>query len=422
MQLSKLSSGLRVASEHIPHVQTVTIGVWIRCGTFCEQQDEMGLSHFLEHMFFKGTQSRNAREIVEAFDDVGGELNAYTAKEYTCFFAKVMDEHLPLAVEVLSDMLTRPLFAENDVAREKQIVLEEISLYEDAPDEIIHDKLADTIWPHHPLGRPILGTRESIQAISVESLWKFYANHYCPGNIVIAACGHVSHEELVRLVEADFTLDIKDASTTDTTSDLPYSERMTIIERPIEQLHLCVGFPGLSWRDKDIYAMNIMNNIFGAGMSSRIFQGIREELGLAYSIYSYNASFVSAGYFAVYAGLSARNAVSLLTTVGRELKAMKDTPVREAEILRARQQVKGALVMGLESTANRMSRMGRGLLLIGRVMETSEILSRIEAVTLEDIQSLARKVFALEQSTVCVLGPTSDLPDLGQVLREHARA
>ncbi|MBT9155788.1 MAG: putative zinc protease [Firmicutes bacterium] len=419
MQVTKLDSGLRVASEHIPHVQTVTIGFWVRCGTFAESSDEMGLSHFLEHMFFKGTQSRSARDIVEAFDDVGGELNAYTAKEYTCFFAKVMDEHLPLAVEVLSDMLTRPLFAEEDLEREKQIVLEEISLYEDAPDELIHDKLADAIWPHHPLGRPILGTRESITSITPHSLRQFYAKHYCPENVVIAACGHLSHEELVRLVEASCSLGSQGVCVSDFADNLPYSERISVIERPIEQLHLCLGFPGLSWRDKDIYAMNIMNNIFGAGMSSRIFQGIREELGLAYSIYSYSASFVSAGYFAVYAGLSARNTATLLKTVGRELLAMKNAPVSAVEISRARQQVKGALVMGLESTANRMSRMGRGLLLIGRVMDTAEILERIEAVTLEDVQSLAKRVFALDQLTVCALGPTAMLPNLVEALRDN---
>jgi predicted Zn-dependent peptidase len=417
MQVTKLDSGLRIASEHIPHVQTVTIGFWVRCGTFAESTEETGMSHFLEHMFFKGTQSRSARDIVEAFDDVGGELNAYTAKEYTCFYAKVMDEHLPLAVEVLSDMLSRPLFSAADLEREKQIVLEEISLYEDAPDELIHDKLAGTIWPHHPLGRPILGSRESISAITVETCREFYAKHYCPENIVVAACGYVDHDALVRLVESHFYLASQGVGVGETTENLPYSERISIIERPIEQLHLCLGFPGVAWSDKHIYTMNIMNNIFGAGMSSRIFQGIREERGLAYSIYSYSASFVSAGYFAVYAGLSARNTTTLLKTIGRELTAMKNAPVSEAEISRARQQVKGALVMGLESTANRMSRMGRGLLLIGRVQDTGEILARIGAVTLEDVQSLAKRVFALDQLTLCALGPTAELPNLAEVLR-----
>ncbi len=417
MQLTKLNSGLRVASEHIPHVQTVTIGFWVRCGTFVESHLEMGLSHFLEHMFFKGTESRSARDIVEALDDVGGELNAYTAKEYTCFFAKVMDEHLPLAVDVLSDMLTRPLFAEADLEREKQIILEEISLYEDAPDELIHDKLADAIWPHHPLGRPILGSRESIANITAHTLRQFYAKHYCAENVVVAACGNVNHDQLVRLLETNLTLSSQGVRVTDAADVPPYHERISIIERPIEQLHLCLGFPGLSWRDKDIYTMNIMNNIFGAGMSSRIFQGIREELGLAYSIYSYSASFVSAGYFAVYAGLSARNTGTLMKTVGRELLAMKNTPVSDAEICRARQQVKGALVMGQESTANRMSRMGRGLLLLGRVMDITEISGRIAEVTLEDVQSLARRVFALDQLTVCALGPTAELPNLTAALR-----
>lgn len=417
MQLTKFPSGLRIVSEHIPHVQTVTIGFWVKCGTYCEQESEQGLSHFLEHMFFKGSRKRSARGIVEAFDDVGGELNAYTTKEYTCFYAKVIDEHLALAIDVLADMLAQPLFAEGDVEREKQIVLEEISLYEDAPDEIIHDKLADTIWPHHPLGRPILGTRESINGITHDNLWSFYRRYYVPENIVISAAGNVKHEDLVKIIEDSFSLQAGAVCAVEEVQDLPYSEKLNIIERPIEQLHLCIGFPGLSWRDKDIYTMNIMNNILGAGMSSRLFQGIREDLGLAYSIYSYSASFISAGYYAIYAGLSTRNAEVLVQTIGKELASMRSTEVTEAEINRARQQVKGALVMGLESTANRMSRMGRGFLLVGKVLETSEILSRIEAVTVEDIKSLAQKIFCMEQSTICALGPTTDLPDLPGILR-----
>lgn len=417
MQLTKLPSGLRIVSEHIPHVQTVTIGFWVKCGTYCEQDNEQGLSHFLEHMFFKGSKKRSARAIVEAFDDVGGEVNAYTTKEYTCFYAKVIDEHLALAVDVLADMLAQPLFAEADVEREKQIVLEEISLYEDAPDEIIHDKLADTIWPHHPLGRPILGTRESITGITHHTLWSFYRCHYVPESIVISAAGNVQHDLLVKMIEDSFPLQAGETCAIEENTNFPYSEKVNIIERPIEQLHLCIGFPGLSWRDKDIYAMNMMNNILGAGMSSRLFQGIREDLGLAYNIYCYSASFVSAGYFAIYAGLSTRNAELLVQTVGKELASMRASVVTEAEINRARQQVKGSLVMGLESTANRMSRMGRGFLLVGKVLDTAEILGRIEAVTVDDIRALAQRVFSMEQSTICALGPTADLPDLPGILR-----
>ena len=417
MKITKLSSGLTVASEHIPHVRTVTIGFWVKCGTFCEAESERGLSHFLEHMFFKGSRSRTARDIVEAFDDVGGELNAYTTKEYTCFYAKVIDEHLPIAVDVLADMLSHPLLSDSDVEREKQIVLEEIALYEDTPDELIHDYIASTVWPEHPLGLPILGTRESINAIDHKIVESFYKRHYIPQSIVVAAAGNVDHDKLMELVERHLTLECRDSCAIPVMPEVVYAERINIVERATEQLHLCLGFPGLSFRDSNIYTLNMLNNIFGAGMSSRLFQGVREELGLAYSIYSYSASFSSAGYYAIYAGLSTKNAETLLSTVAKEAARMRTELVTPAELNRAKQQVKGGLVMGLESTANRMSRMGRGLLLLGKVTDAEEIVRKIESVTAEQVQQLAGTILEPNHASLCALGPPADLPKLGPILR-----
>lgn len=417
MQLTKLSSGLTIASEHIPHVRTVTIGFWVRCGTFCESENEQGLSHFLEHMFFKGTMNRTARDIVEALDDVGGELNAYTTKEYTCFYAKVIDEHLPIAISVIADMLSKPLFSDADIEREKQIVLEEISLYEDTPDEIIHDLMASTIWPDHPLGRAILGTRDSIGSINRTNLLLFFEKHYVPAGIVIAAAGNVQHDSLLRLLDEHLTLGSRPLCEVPEAPQPIYLDRFSLFDRATEQLHLSVGFPGLSFRDDNIYSLNVLNNIFGAGMSSRLFQRVREELGLAYSIYSYSAAFASTGYFSIYAGLSAKNAELLVATIGEEITRISHELVTPEELNRAKQQVKGALIMGLESTANRTSRMGRGLLLLGKATDPEEVIERIESVTAEDVKALAQNIFQPSKVSLCALGPTRELPDLAVTLR-----
>ena len=414
MEHSTLSSGLQVVTEHIPHVRTVALGFWVRCGTYGEQDREAGMSHFLEHMFFKGTENRTAREIVEAFDDVGGELNAYTTKEYTCFYAKVIDENLPLAVEVIMDMLCRPKMSPSDLEKEKQVVLEEISMCEDVPDELIHDCLAATIWPEHPLGKPILGTRTSIAGITREGLSDYYRRHYFPQNIVVAAAGNFLHKDLVNLLEEHASYLNPNAPLANWPQvELPYAERVNAIERPTEQLHMCLGFPGLSWKSDSIYTLNVLNNIFGGGMSSRLFQEVREERGLAYSIYSYSASFVPAGYFSIYAGLSAERFPLVISTVSEEISKLKSSLVSPAELARAKQQVKGALVIGLESTANRMSRMGRSLLLMGRVNDIDEIVSKIEAVTAEDVAHLANTMLQGQRATLCVLGPTGQLGDIG---------
>ncbi|MBS3872681.1 MAG: insulinase family protein [Firmicutes bacterium] len=416
MEISKNKAGIVVASEHIPHVDTVALGFWVRCGTLYEGESEQGLSHFLEHLFFKGSQERSARDIVEAIDNVGGELNAYTTKEYTCFYVKVLKEHLGLAVDVLSNMLSAPKLSVSDVEKEKQIVLEEIALYEDTPDELIHDYLATTIWPHHPLGLPILGNKESIMALNREKCWDFYRRHYQPRNIVITAAGNLLHQQLVELVEEKLKLDGEQGGDASPATATAYSERSCFVDKPTEQLHICLGFPGLAWQHEDIYTLSMLNNILGAGMSSRLFQLVREEMGLAYNIYSYSASFVENGYYGIYAGLSPRNAEQLVTAIGGELKAMKNGLVSAAELARAREQVKGAIVMGLESTANRMSRMGRGLLLVGEVTPTLEIVNKIEAVTPDDIQRLAERLLKMGSSTICALGPTKDLPDLSATL------
>lgn len=409
MRQTTLPSGIQIISEHIPHVRTVSLGIWVKAGTFSEHQTEEGLSHFLEHMFFKGTQSRSARQIVEAFDNVGGELNAYTTKEYTCFYSKVIDEHMPLAVEVILDMLCRPLLSSEDIEKEKQVVLEEIAMYEDSPDEIIHDYLAQTIWPSHPLGRPVIGNRDSIVGIRQSAVEEYYTRQYRADNIIISAAGNLSHEALVDLINL-YSGFVKPAAPLSPLQfpDIAYERRFIKREKATEQSHMCLGFPGLPWGHDQIYTMNVMNNVFGGGMSSRLFQAVREELGLAYSIYSYSSSYATAGYYSLYAGLSAQNIPRAFAAIATEIRSLRESHISAEELERAKQQVKGALIIGLESTSNRMSRMGRGLMLLGKVTPLEEIVQRIEAVDAAAVLELAQNTFRGDQASLCLLGAAAE--------------
>jgi len=416
MQVTKSDRGTIIASEHIAHVQTIALGFWVRSGTLYEREHEQGVSHFLEHMFFKGSHNRSARQIVEAIDAIGGELNAYTTKEYTCYYVKVLMEHLELAVSVLCDMLSYPKFAQEDVEKEKQIVLEEIALYEDTPDELIHDCLASTIWPNHSLGLPVLGSKSSILSLDRPKCLDFYSRHYHHKNMVVTAAGNLNHEHLCELVAKYLALHSDLEVSSCESIEIQYEQRTRLVSKQTEQLHLSLGFPGLSWQHEDIYALALLNNVLGGGMSSRLFQKVREDMGLVYSIYSYSASFVDNGYFGIYAGLSPKNTTQLLAAVAAELSALKSHAIDDAELSRAREQVKGSIVMGLENTASRMSRMGRGLLLMGRVIPIGEVIKKIEAVTPEHIMRLSSLLLSPGHSSLCALGPTAHLPNLGDTL------
>lgn len=411
MQISEIRPGLLLATEPLPFVRSAALGFWVRSGVGYEPAKWQGISHFLEHLVFKGTSSRSAREISESFDDIGGEVNAYTAKEYTCFYCKVVDEHLPQALEILADIVCHARLDDDDVEKERNVILEEVGMYEDSPEEYVHDLLARAIWPGLPLGRAILGTRETLLELSSTELRQYYQEHYCAGNMVIAAAGSIQHEQLTELLSDHLRLEqgVRTDMPTYGDSEPPDS---ILIERSTEQLHLTLGFPGLALSDDRLYAWNLLNNIFGAGMSSRLFQRLREEHALVYSAYSYTASFQRAGYSAIYLGLAPKNLAKAMQLISREIVSLCGECVSSAELQRAKAQVKGALILGLESTANHMSRMGRGLLMQGRVQEIEQIVSRIEAVTAGDIRQLAGQLFNRQALAVAGVGNVQQVPTL----------
>lgn len=402
-----LPNGLRVVTETIGHVRSAAVGVWVGTGSLYETPEEMGVSHLIEHMLFKGTERRTALEIARAIDGRGGALNAFTAKEYTCYYARVLDEHLPLALDVLADMILHSRFDPEDLAREKDVICEEIKMYDDVPDDLVHDLFAGALWRGHALGRPIVGTAERVQALTREEILAYKARHYVPSNMVVAAAGHLEHERVVEWVAGLFgsappASDNRQAPGRPQDPDRP---AILVRQKEIEQAHLVLGTTALPLTDPNIYALYLLNAIVGGSSSSRLFQEVREKRGLAYSVYSYHSAYRNAGSFGVYAGVSPRMVDSTLDLVVGLLTELGQQGVSEEELTEAREQLKGQMMLGLESTSSRMSRLGRGELTRGFVYSPDEVIARVDAVTLEQVNELAHRLFVEECRVLAAVVP-----------------
>ncbi len=404
IQKHLLPNGLVAITESMPHVRSVSVGIWIRTGSRREPAELNGISHFIEHMVFKGTQRRTAEEIARSMDSVGGMLDAFTAKEMICFSAKVLDEHLPIALDVLSDLVLRPRFAEEDIAREKQVVLEEIKMDQDNPDYLVHEIFTQNLWQGHPLGKPILGTRETVKGFTRESLFACYRPWFAPNNIVITAAGHLEHVRLVELAAREFADLAPVPNGHADTAPRPHARITTRTKRELEQVHICLGVPSYPMAHERRYAGAVLNNILGGGMSSRLFQNIREKQGLAYAVFSEVSPYRDAGMLSIYAGTGLETAEQVVRLVSREFQNLKEKPVSEEELRRAKDHLKGSLMLSLESTSSRMSHLARQEMYFGRFFSLDEMLASIERVTHEDIQQIAQEFFAPKRIGVTVLG------------------
>ena len=410
-----LPGGLRVVTEAVPGVRSAAFGVWVGVGSRDESLTEHGASHFLEHLLFKGTQKRDALEIASVMDAVGGELNAFTAKEYTCYYARVLDADLPLAVDVVADLVTSALVAPADVESERGVILEEISMHDDDPGDVVHDAFAEALYGNHPLGRPVIGTVDSIEDLTAESVAGYYRGRYRAPEMVVSVAGNLDHDTVVRLVSEAFA-----SSGTATPSALrpfappPALSGAVVEDRPTEQAHLVLGMHGLARHDERRYALSVLNNALGGGMSSRLFQEIREQRGLAYSVYSYSSHHHDTGMFGVYAGCSPAKVDEVLQLCRAELDAAADKGVSDEEIRRAQGQMRGSLVLGLEDTGSQMSRIGKAELVHGEVLPVDEILARIDAVTPDDVRAVADDVLRRPLS-LGIIGPFPDR-DFAEVL------
>jgi predicted Zn-dependent peptidase len=409
IQRRVLPNGLIVITEPMPHVRSVSVGIWISNGSRREIPAEGGTAHFLEHMVFKGTERRSAEAIAREMDSVGGMLDAFTSKEQICFNAKVLDEHLPVAFDVLADLVLRPKLDADDVKKEQQVVLEEIKMDLDNPEYQLHDLFTRGFWPEHSLGRPILGTPETVRNFSRDGLRTRFQKWFAPDHIVVTAAGNVTHEHVLALVEKEFG-GLKPSGEPDIESAPVTAAPIQVqSKRELEQVHLCVGVPSIPLADERRFAVAVLNNLLGGGMSSRLFQNIREKQGLAYAVFSELTPYSDAGMLSVYAGTAKETVAQVLDMTIAEFRAMKESPVTEEELLRGKNHLKGSLMLSLESTSSRMSNLARQELYFHRFTTMDEILASIDAVTREEIQSLAQDFFQTELIAATVLGPVNGL-------------
>ncbi|GMA59071.1 putative Zn-dependent peptidase [Alicyclobacillus sacchari] len=410
----QLDNGLRIVGEEISSIRSVSFGIWVRTGSRYEAPSENGISHFLEHMFFKGTSRYSAKELAHLFDDLGGQVNAFTAKEYTCFYARVLDEHFATALDTLADMLLGSTFAPVEIEKEKRVVIEEIHMYEDTPDELVMDLIADGVYGDHPLGYTILGREENLQRFTREDLLSYVHRHYQPANMVVAVAGHVDEATVVREVERLFG---GMATATADRSQLlvpPFRKGVTVREKDIEQVHICLASPGYPAGRDELYPLLLLNNMLGGTQSSRLFQEIREERGMAYSVYSFHTGYQDAGMFGVYVGTSPETAEQVLQLVQSVCDDMWQSKLASTELEKAKRQVKGALMLGLESSGSRMSRIAKNELLLGRDVPIEETIAGIEAVTPEAIQTVAQQVLS-SGFAIAAVGPLAGIDLEGSV-------
>lgn len=410
-----LDNNVHILTEKVPHVRSVAVGFWVGVGSRYEDQEVNGISHFIEHMMFKGTARRTAKQIAEDLDAVGGQLNAFTTKEYTCYYARVLDEHFDLAIDVLSDMIFASKFDAQDIDRERNVIIEEIKMYEDTPDELVHDIFANTMWQGNPLGRSIIGTAEVIAGLSREQILEFYNKFYSPANMIVSVAGNVDYEDAVRKLKQILQSKNGNAPGRNLVAPQPHHE-IICRGKDTEQVHLCVGSPGLKLDDDRIYVFQVVNTILGGGLSSRLFQEIREKRGLVYSVYSYHSSYHDTGLFGIYAGLSKENVEEVLDLVFRQVADIRENSVKDSELQRAKDQLKGNLFLSLENVSTRMSRLGKSQLYLGKVLSPEEIMEKVNRVTSDEIQRLAREMLSPEKFSLAAIGPWEDCGSLERAL------
>ena len=403
-----LDNGLRILTERMTQVRSVSIGVWLTRGSRHETAERGGIAHFVEHMLFKGTATRTAEDIAQQIDSIGGQLDAFTAKEYASYYIKVLDEHLPLAIDVLADIVRNPAFSPEDIEREKKVVVEEIKMVEDTPDDLVHEIFTQGFWENHPLGRPILGTRETVESFTSDSLRDYFGKAYTARNLIVSAVGNLEHERVRELVDEKF-------GSLEPTGE-PISEqapqvvpKTQIRNKDLEQSHICVGVSSYPQSHDDRYSSYVLNTLLGGSMSSRLFQNVREKRGLAYAVFSGLSAYRDAGSFTIYAGCSNEAVGEVIDLVVEEMKGVKTSPVPDAELQRAKDHLKGSLMLSLENTASRMSHLARQEIYFDRQFGLDETLQGIERVTAPDVQRVANDLFQNGSLAATVLGNVNGL-------------
>ena len=416
IRVTKLDSGLTIVTETMDRVETVSFGAYVASGTRNEEAQVNGVSHFLEHMAFKGTERRSAAEIAEAVENVGGHINAYTAREQTAYYVKMLKEDLELGADIIGDILTHSTFAPDEVERERGVILQEIGQANDTPDDIIFDHFQEAAYPHQPMGRPVLGTEAIIRSMTGADIQAYMRAHYAASNVVVAAAGALEHNRVVDLVGQHFA---------DLPAEMPrplepgrYAGGEFREERDLDQVHVVLGFPSVGYRDLDYYPVLLLSGLLGGGMSSRLFQEIREKRGLVYSVYSFAAPYLETGLFGIYAGTGEAEAAELVPATLEELHRVQ-IDANQAELNRARAQVKASLLMSMESTGSRCEQLSRQMQVFGRIIPTAETVAKLEAVSVDDVRRAAARIFR-GTPTLAALGPAQSVPSLSHITERLA--
>ena len=415
-QKELLINGIRVVTEEIPYVNSISIGLWIKVGSRYETIENNGISHFIEHMLFKGTRSRSAKDIANSIDKLGGQLNAFTSKECTCFYVKVLDTHFDIALDVLADMFFNSNFGSEDIEKERGVVIEEINMYEDSPEDLVHDLFSQAVWTGNPLGMSILGTEESLNNLSRKKIVDYFNEKYIPQNIVISVVGNFKHKEVVNKIKGYFEkAEHKDNSNIHTVPS--FEPEYMLKSKVTEQVHLCMGFKGVDIKSKAFYPMLILNNLFGGAMSSRLFQKIREDRGLAYSVFSYPSSFEDCGLFSIYAGSKPGNLKSVAELIMEEIRSIKKAGITENELHDSKEQLKGSYILGLESTSGRMISIGKSELLLEKIYSPAEILERVDKVDMNSVNSIIKQIFDTDNMGAAVIGSMEKDMDIRKLFK-----
>jgi predicted Zn-dependent peptidase len=413
---SVLLNGIRVITERMPHVRSVAVGVWVETGSRREPESRGGMSHLIEHLVFKGTASRSAEEIARTMDSVGGQMDAFTTKEHTCFYVQVLDEHLPLAADLLTDILLHPRFDAEELHREKSVVLQEIKMVEDTPDDIIHDIFAAQVWERHPLGRPILGTRELVTGFGRDAVAEHFGEEYVPSKVIIAVAGNVTHDHVVDLFNDGFNGFQRDpVERTHTTPTM--TPGVNIVHKQLEQVHVVMGFPGLRQSDPQRYPLFLLNDIMGGSMSSRLFQEVRERQGLVYSIHSGVQAFLDTGLVYLYAATDPANFSKMLRAILKELRELKKNGITAEELERAKDHLKGSLMLSLETSSSRMNRLAKHEMHLGSFLTMDDMLGAISRVRHEEVHALV-ELLDEDRLALTTLGPL-DRRNLPRELLRH---
>jgi predicted Zn-dependent peptidase len=404
---SVLANGTIVITETIPTVRSVALGIWAAAGSRDERPEEAGLSHFIEHMMFKGTSTRSARDISEAFERLGAEVNAFTSKEHTCYYSRVIDRHAPEAFSILADMLVDSAMDEAACLSEREVVLEEISRAQDTPDDKVHDLFAQALWPDHPIGRPVLGAKETVGGFLPPAVFGYTGRHYRSGDVVVAAAGNIAHADVVAMA-TELLAGLPAGDRAEREEWTPTAERhLCVSAKDTEQAHICLGTFGLPVTSDDRFAISVLDAVLGGGMASRLFQEIREKRGLAYSVYSYHSQYHDTGSMTVYAGTRPDNTAQVIRLITEEFERVLQSGITTEELERAREALKGSLVLGLENTNSRMVRLGRGELDGIDILSIDDMIARFEAVTLDDVRRVAGLTLGGPR-TLAVVGPHTD--------------